>query len=301
MKKICLIIFLLCSFIIRVNALISFELKDPFISFDKEEDFNLQGFTTVDNKLFCVFIDPNDSKSRIKIFDLDTNKLIKSFDYTSLGHANDVAYNSKENKIYVLHGAGKKELHVFDGKTFEYIEDKQTSIPLRSFTYIDDKDLYAGRSISVGFYFDNNYQMVQKVPFIMGLNFTSDVAKQGWTYHKGMLYYSTWSWIRKGGNGTNTIYVYSLSGDARDKIITEGNIGELEDVDFYDEKIILGINTYDNHVQFYKYDIPEIKKIVKEEIEDVQEQKKNYLPIIVLVISCCLLLILLIIRIRKKV
>ena len=183
MKKICLIIFLLCSFIIKVNAQIVFDLKDPFISFDKEEDYILQGFTSVDNKLFCLFINGDDSKSKIKVFDLDTNKLIKSVDYQSLGHANDVAYNSKENKIYVLHGDGKTTLHVFDGKTFEYIEDKHTSIPLRSLTYIDDKDLYAGRSISVGFYFNSDYQMIQKVPFIMGMNFTSDVARQGWTYH----------------------------------------------------------------------------------------------------------------------
>ena len=61
MKKICFFILLLFT-IIKVNALVEIDLENPIIRFPKIDDYVLQGFTNVDNKLFMVFIEPSKSK-----------------------------------------------------------------------------------------------------------------------------------------------------------------------------------------------------------------------------------------------
>lgn len=293
MKKICLFIILLFSFI-KVNALVEIDLKDPIIRFEKIDDYVLQGFTSVDNKLFTVFIDPTEQRPLIQVFDLDTKKLIKSFVTNSVGHANDVTYNNKENKIYVLHGNGFSLLHVFDGTTFDYLNDIKVPLPIRSITYVEDRDIYAVRTISTGFYFKNDFTLKSKAPFIIGMNMSSDVGRQGWTYYKGLIYYSTWSWVRLGGDGTNTIHVYDLSGNKLDVITTPGEIGELEDVVFYNDKMILGINTYDDYIEFYEVDIPKItiqNKVTEDDIEEALEESNSFkwyylvIPIVIIILD----------------
>ena len=295
MKKICFFILLLFT-IIKVNALVEIDLENPIIRFPKIDDYVLQGFTNVDNKLFMVFIEPSKSKPLIQIYDLDTKKLIKEFYTSDIGHANDVTYNSKENKIYVLHGDGLSLLHVFDGTGFNYLRDIKISLPIRSITYVEDKDLYAVRTISTGFYYNSDFSLKSKLPFIIGMNMSSDVGRQGWTYYDGLIYYSTWSWVRLGGDGTNTIHVYDLGGNKLDTIVTPGGVGELEDVVFYNNKMILGINTYDDFIEFYEFDIPNIDRhvVINEEIVEVTEEKKSFnwfyiIPLVIVILFIVLL------------
>ncbi len=302
-KKVLLIISIFFVFI-KVNAL-NIEVSNPIIRFAKEDDYVLQGFTNIDNKLFTVFIEPTEAKPKIKVFDLNNGKLIKEFITEDVGHANDVTYNSKTNKIYVVNGNGRRILHVFDADTYK----KSTiniSLPIRSLTYIDDKDLYAVRTVSTGFYLNNDFTLKSSVPFIIGMNFSSDIGRQGWTYYDGLIYYTTWSWIRNGGNGTNTIHVYTIGGDRVDRIDTIDSIGELEDVSFYNEKMVLGFNTYDDFIEFYLLDIPEVNRtVVKDEAEDVKETKEevndnNKKKIVYALIKIFFVIVLLVIFFKRK-
>ncbi len=286
MKKGYFILLLITLFIIKVNAL-SLDLEKPFIYFPKEGDYVLQGFTSVEDKLFTVFINSEEDKPLIKIFDIETGDLIKQFISQPVGHANDVTYNNKEKKIYVVHGNGQKIVHIFDGTNFEYLDTKNIGLPIRSMTYISDKDMYAVRTVSVGYYLKGDLSINSRIPFIVGMNFRTDVAKQGWAYNEGKLFYSTWSWIRLGGNGSNTIYVYNLEGDSINTLTTDGGIGELENVAFYEDKMILGINTYDDYISFYKTNKPDIKMEMIETVEDeIKEEKESfsYAPIIIVII-----------------
>jgi len=293
MKKIYYLLFLFSFLLIKVNAL-EIDLKNPFIKFPKEGEYVLQGFTTVEDKLFTIFINPMEDKPIIKIFKIDDGSLVKSFSIQALGHANDVTYNNNEKKIYVVNGNGEKIVHVLDGETYKYLETKTINLPIRSMTYVSDRDLYAVRTVSVGYFLDNKFVATSNLPFIVGMNFRQDVARQGWAYNDGMLYYSTWSWIRFGGNGTNTIYVYTVDGDTVGRITTKAGIGELENVSFYEDQMILGINTYDDFIEFYKIKKPVIEPEERLENTIEEEPKKesfNYLPIIigvslVVVIAC---------------
>lgn len=300
MRKKFLFLFIILLVSVKVNALVNIDLDKPLIHFSKEGDYVLQGFTNINNKLFTVFINEDETEPLIKIFDLDTGKLIKEFKTDSVGHANDVTYNDKDNKIYIVHGNGKSIVHVFDADTYERTVI-DVSLPIRSMSYINDKDLYAVRTVSTGFYLNNDYTLKSKVPFIIGMNFSSDVCRQGWTYYNGLLYYSTWSWLRFGGDGTSTIHVYSISGTSLDKIVTKSEVGELEDVSFYNDKMVLGFNTYDDYIDFYMIDNPKVNTEVIKEDEDteVTEEKKDkhyYL----LIIPICLVLIIIGYLINRK-
>ena len=113
------------------------------------------------------------------------------------------------------------------------------------------------------------------------MNLSSEVGRQGWTYYKGLIYYANWSWVSHGGTGTNALFIYDLDGNKYTSIYTDESIGEIEGVDFYNNKMILGFNGYDKKIKFYVSDIPSVEKetkkqeIIKEEAVIVK--KKNYL------------------------
>lgn len=232
-------------------------LDNPVISFKKIDNYVLQGFTTVDNYLFMILEGYDDTKAIIKVYDLDTFKEVKSYDYGSLGHSNDVTYNRKNNKIYVIASSGSDVVYTFNGDSFLYEDQFEIGLPIRSITYVEDDDIYAVRTVSVGFKYDSKFNLISKVPFVIGLNFSADLGRQGWAYYNKYIYYANWSWVRLGGDGANIIYVYDLTGRRKDTLYTENNIGELEDVAFYNNKMVLGFNGYDKNIKFYMIDIPD--------------------------------------------
>ena len=227
MKKVLLYIFIFIStlfFNIWVYADTTLELKEPVIVFDKIAHYGLQGYTVAKDKLFVVLEGYDDTKSIIKVFDLNTYKEILSYEYGSLGHANDVTYNSKNNKIYVIASSGSDKVFIFNGDTFKYEDTIRIGLPVRSITYIEDYDRYAVRLIGTGYLYKNDFTLVSKFPFIVGMNLSSEVGRQGWTYYKGLIYYANWSWVSQGGTGTNALFIYDLDGNKYTSIYTDESI-----------------------------------------------------------------------------
>ena len=278
------------------------ELDNPIIKYKKEKYYGLQGFTVTDKHLFVIMIGYNDTKSILKIYDLETMKEIQSIEANSLGHANDVTYNKNNNKIYVLASSGSNEIYTFNGDNFEYEGSFELPLPARSITYIEDEDIYAIRTISVGYKLNNKFNLISKIPFIVGMNFNVDIGRQGWTYHNGYIYYANWSWIRYGGDGANIIYVYDLNGKIQDTMYTNNTIGELEDIAFYNNKMILGFNGYDGNIKFYMIDSPTIEK--KEVVAGLEvETEKQDSPIVIwlfISIFCIVSIIFIIYFIKRK-
>lgn len=263
-KYIIYIIILFMLFISSIKADTTLNLDNKIIEFPSIENYSLQGFTVVKDSLFIVLNGYDDKVSKIIVYDLKTYKIIKEYDYSSLGHANDVTYNSKNNTIYVLAGGGSNEVYLFNGDNFLYIDKLTIELPARSITYIDDGDIYAIRTVATGFKLNSDLKLENKLPFIVGMNIKSEVGRQGWSYYNGYIYYSNWSWIRLGGDGSNIVFIYDLSGNLVDTLYTEKDIGEIEDIAFYDNMMILGFNGYDDKIMFYEVDIPEIP--IKEEV-----------------------------------
>ncbi len=261
-----ILFFILCLFCFTVNAQ-ELPLTNEVINFAKIEDYNLQGFTVTDKYIVAFLINNDNTKAIIKVFDIDSYQEVKSIRTNSLGHANDVTYNSNTNLIYVIRN-GNNLINVFDADTLEYRGEMYTELPIRSLTYIPDKDIYAARVISIGYYLNSDLTVQNSLPFIVGMNLDFDTCRQGWTYYNGYLYYSKWSWIKKGGDGTNHISIYDLEGIKKDELITRGDIGELEDVAFINDKMLLGINRYNDFISFYLEDIPAIDLNYKDDFRD---------------------------------
>ncbi len=298
-----IIIFVICLFLSTiVYAEDTLVLEEPVIQFNKIKYYGLQGYSVVRDKLFMVLEGHDDTKSIIKVYDLNTYQEVLSYEYGSLGHANDVTYNSKNNKIYVIASSGSDVVYTFNGDTFKYEDSFKIGLPIRSITYIDKYDRYAVRTVANGFMYDNEFKLKSKFPFIVGMNFNSEVGRQGWTYYNDIIYYASWSWVRLGGDGSNVIFTYDLNGHKLSNLYTGTDIGEIEGVDFYNNKMVLGFNGYDSTIKFYLTDIPDIEKdeekIVVEEVKIVE--KKNYKKYIILGISATLLVGLTIIIIFKN-
>ena len=279
-------------------------LTNEIIHFNKYKDFDLQGFTVTDKYIVAVLISDDENESIIKLFDKKTFMEVNSIYGGSLGHANDVAYNTNNNLIYVIDN-GNKDVHLFDANTLEYIKTIKSDIELRSLTYINDKGYFLARNITTGYILDDNLKLIKEKPFIWGLNISSKVARQGWAYWKDKLYYATWSWIRMGGDGTNTIYVYDLNGRKENELVIDKDAGELEDVAFLDDNILLGFNGYDNYVAFYLEKIEPNEKRTILEINDEDEiletdKKNNYSYGIILGIILLLIIIMSLFCLKKK-
>lgn len=253
---------------------LEFNPTNKIISIPEIYGFYLQGFTTVDDKIFAVIIADDESKCIFKVFDINDNKEIFSKTEKSVGHANDVTFNNKDNRIYIVHGGGTDIVHVYD-TNYNYIEDVHFTLPIRSLTYVDDKDIYLARTVSNGYSYNSDYSLKNNFPFIIGMNFSTDIARQGWEYYNNYLFYANWSWIRLGGDGTNYIRIYDLYGNRLDVLNTNDSYGELEDIAFYDNKMVLGFNSYNNTIDFYLEDIPEFNTVVEIEEEEVKEEISN--------------------------
>ena len=208
------------------------------------------------------------------------------------------------NNIYFIASSGSDKVFIFNGDTFKYEDTIRIGLPVRSITYIEDYDRYAVRLIGTGYLYKNDFTLVSKFPFIVGMNLSSEVGRQGWTYYKGLIYYANWSWVSQGGTGTNALFIYDLDGNKYTSIYTDESIGEIEGVDFYNNKMILGFNGYDKKIKFYVGDIPSVEKETKnQEIrkeEAVIVKKKNYEVYIIIGIVSILVIIVLVIILRHK-
>lgn len=278
MRKFCWLFFLFFLLTANIKCL-TLDLTNELVSFEKIDNFNLQGFTVVDDYLFMVLVEKEDVSSIIKVYDIENKNFIKSYSYSTLGHANDVTYNSKNQKIYVLRGGGSNLVDVFDKNNFSYLETIRSDLPIRSITYNKDNNLFYVRTVASGFIFNEDLKLNNKFPFVIGMNFNRDIGRQGWEYYNGFIYYTNWSWIRLGGDGINIIYLYDLKGNMRDTLYTSKNIGEIEGISFYKNKMILGFNGYDNKIKFFINDIPNVPNLEDEKTKSEDVEDKNYLYI----------------------
>lgn len=257
-----------------VKADITLNMSKPIIEFPSIDNYSLQGFTVDENNLFIVLNGYDDMVSKIIVYDLESYKILKNFDYESLGHANDVTYDSKRKLIYVLAGGGSNLVYLFN-TNYEYVKSLELDLPARSLTYIPDEDIFAIRTVTTGYKLNNELKLITNFPFIVGMNIRNDIGRQGWSYYNGYIYYSNWSWKRLGGDGSNFIFIYDMQGNKRDILYTKDDIGEIEDIAFYKNKMILGFNGYDNKIKFYEEDIPEVPILTEESSTDDEEIEEN--------------------------
>ncbi len=294
MKKIILLLF----FFISIVSAKEIDVQNRIITIPHISDYRVQGFTCIDDKIVVAFIDYDETKSILKLYDISNGNELKSVFSNSIGHANDIAYNPNTDYLYIVHGGGTNIVHVYD-TDLNYIKDVDAQLPIRSLTYIYDNDSFAARTVASGFFYHNDLTLKSSIPFVIGMNFSSDLARQGWEYYDGYIFYANWSWVRLGGDNSNLIYVYDLNGNQVDYFHTGDTLGELEDVSFYNDQMVLGFDA-ENSVDFYLEDIPEISHPIDEVV--IKKEDVGLSKYIVYGIICFIVLILFIffIIIKKR-
>ena len=219
------ILFFLLTNIVLADQ--NIEVNNKVISFNNIENYNLQSFTVVDDKIIIILVNYDNNAGIIKEYSLKNYKEIRSINIDSVGHANGITYNKNKKQLYILHADGDDTIYIYDSNTLEYIDKVKVNLPIRSIAYVEEEDNYLVRTYITGYKLDNNFKLVSKIPFISNLVSNYDVARQDWTYYKGKLYYANWSWKRLGGDGANIIYVYNIKGKLLDTLFTKDNLGEL--------------------------------------------------------------------------
>ena len=229
------ILFFLLTNIVLADQ--NIEVNNKVISFNNIENYNLQSFTIVDDRIIIVLVNYDNNEGIIKEYSLINYKEIKSINIDSVGHANGITYNKNNKQLYILHADGDDTIYIYDSNTLEYIDKVRVNLPIRSIAYVEEEDNYLVRTYITGYKLDNNFKLVSKMPFISNLVSNYDVARQDWTYYKGKLYYANWSWKRLGGDGDKVNFYLE-------------DLVEINDIVIEDKEEIKDEN---NNKQFYIY------------------------------------------------
>ena len=160
-------------------------------TFNDKTYVNLQGFTFTNNKLVYASNNGSDAtKANTLLFwQSGTNYATRNYKMmNNMGHANDMTYNSKTNKIVVaglFGGTAGDQIWLFDNNSISTAPQKVDSKRSGGYTgiaYDKYNDLYFAKSGCRGFILSNDFDKVYTfdVPFLE--------VSQGMDYHNGYVY-----------------------------------------------------------------------------------------------------------------
>lgn len=163
---------------------------EKVLSADKSHQANaVQGIEVTDKYIIITQSMKNENdKNAILIYDKKTLKYIKTLEY-SIGHGNDLAYNSKTSELLFVQSKDNKILlTVLDSNTLKFKEKHELSFLKGAYaiSYNEKYDYYYFASGSKGYITDNNYKVINS--FDLDLNQT----RQSFEYYDGYLYHSTY-------------------------------------------------------------------------------------------------------------
>ena len=198
---------------------------------------------------FSMIID--DTKQRIVSFNIYTQSVVKSADFTNLGHANSIAYRNGYLYISVMGNSIVK----INAETL--VQDSIFTLPYNAWRIgydpISDRFAVAGNEFYI---YDYNFSEISKRKIPVPSSEDAKQTTQGLAYYAGVLYvpYSAIS-SRKGIVQTNSVVAYNQSGSILNYWYIGGGYGELEDIEVDSKKITFGFNTdYETNVTFYEAD-----------------------------------------------
>lgn len=198
---------------------------------------------------FSLIID--DTKQRIVSFNIYTQSVVKSADFTNLGHANSIAYRNGYLYISVMGNSIVK----INAETL--VQDSIFTLPYNAWRIgydpISDRFAVAGNEFYI---YDYNFSEISKRKIPVPSSEDAKQTTQGLAYYAGVLYvpYSAIS-SRKGIVQTNSVVAYNQSGSILNYWYIGGGYGELEDIEVDSKKITFGFNTdCETNVTFYEAD-----------------------------------------------
>lgn len=266
MKKIIILLSMVLLFPVLVNAEeINMNYQKVF-EFSKPEGYSgIQGMIVTDKYFVIAVINSNNKDSALLVYDKVTYKSVKSAPIViqEIGHANDFAYDEKNDEIMIVEGS---KIYVLDGKEFNL--KRSIDLP-KEFMAIDfDENYYYLRDNNTLFTYDKSFNKVNE------FNVSTTSARQGISKKGNYIYYSLFDLNSDGTLGTSYVKVFNLNGEVVNSLNFGSELGEIEAFEFDKEIPYILFWTYDMNGAIYtpKYEDISESLLVKDETSGENNQ-----------------------------
>ena len=164
-------------------------LTDKFDGYTYKQ---MQGFTFTNNKLIYASTYAGNPANSLIFTQSGTNYATRNYQYVeNIGHANDMTYNSKTNKVLISGlsgGSSAGQIWIYDNSDMTKLPEKiqpkanNSNISYGGIAYDEYNDYYFGRNADKIYVLNNNYEPLYSfdAPFLE--------TGQGLDYHNGFIY-----------------------------------------------------------------------------------------------------------------
>lgn len=226
----------------------------------------LQGMVITDKYFVVATIKNDGTDTALLRYDKKTFEMVgEPVVNGNLGHANDMAYKSDTNEIYVVEGT---KLYVLDSDTL--VQKNSIDMPNRYSSVDLDQNHYYLRDENNIYIYDKNFEEQSSFPI------KSNYARQGISQKNGYIYYSLYviSADDVWKNGTSLVRVYDFNGQNIKTLYSISGYGELEAMEFDGEEpyLLFQLLTGNGGVYVPKYNTVNEKFSIS---DDTKEEKSS--------------------------
>ena len=293
-KKVLLIlVFILILSISNVSALTKAELKKFNLtrikSYSLESGYsNVQGGTITDKYIVLAETYSDDGKTALIIIDKNTLKKVKTITKYQFNHANDMTFNTKNNKVIVTAGSAYPKVFILNKDTFELEKTEITARGYSSIAYDEKNNKYIARKGQKAFILNSKFK--EESSFKIS---SEDLTTQGFEAYNGKIYYTCYeagrvtTYQKKYTNilkaNENVVIVYDIESKKKEKVYYIPQVnkegvypGEVEGIGFNGNKPIIWSNK-SGYINLFTPVINEQELSVELKIKDLKINDKNVL------------------------
>ena len=229
---------------LKPYKLFDFFHTEAFISLD--DDYSTQGMCVTDNTINISIVKSDNTKQTIYRFDITNYEFLDKKTFSILGHCNDMTFIPETQEIYVANGT---KITVLDSVTLNYKKELSNNLLTNMHQVGYDK---ITKKLAIGS--DSNIYICDLDLNILSIfPYSSTQTKQGIAYHNGIVYISFFERGKKSDYQTvynekiartNFINLYNLNGDIVKVLYTHPQIGEIESIDFLNNRLIMTFNNW---------------------------------------------------------
>lgn len=181
--------------------------------------------------------DDKNKESYIIKYDMETMKEVKRSEKLKLGHANDVAFDSERNEIYVSH-VYRDRVSILDADTLEVKETKKLEFPQYAIAYNQKRESFATalNQCDMVFY-DKNFNVKDAA-----LTPNTTLVTQGICADDKYVYHVLYSVKSNEDEPDNMIFVMDWDGNLITKIPIGLNEYEPENISLVDDTFYIGVS-----------------------------------------------------------
>lgn len=295
MKKSGKFIFMILIFFFTINATALTKSELETYNLKKIKSYNfysgyryVQGGTATDKYVILAEGYSDNGKTILKVIDKNNFEAVKTVKDYSFGHANDITYNAKTNKVIVTYGAASNKMYILNADTLKLEKTIETKRGYSSIAYDEIKDNYIARRGQTAYVLDLNFN--EKSKFTIS---SENLTTQGFEAYNGKLYYT----LYEAGKVTryqtiyggilkaneNIVTVYDIDTRKKEKtyyipLLTKSNIypGEVEGISFIGNKPIIWTN-YGGMMHIFSPVVTSKKSKIELDMEDFDTADNNIL------------------------